>query len=88
MHKDDTGNYKLDLSKYNICVYDNVFIALENVAVYTSETTNPESKKVSPTIYISGTAAGSRGLVKNVSMGKWKELPLTVSPGFWVTVLN
>jgi hypothetical protein len=84
----NSGDYKLDLSKYKIHASNDIFITVENVAVYTSHGPNPNIKydKYSYNkILISCALLGSKGFIRKVSMGKWEKIHYGGSPGFWIT---
>jgi len=84
-----TGDYSLDLSKYNIVVKGDIFVSLETVAVYISKGPDKEKKNDQyfyDRINISGTVAGGTCYKREVSQGAWEKVK-SFSPGFWLTVL-
>ncbi len=88
VHKNDMGDYKVDLSKYNIVVHGDVFVSVEVVALY-SKGPDPNIKNDKyfyDRINISGTLTGSKSFYRKVSLGKWEKTGYSFSPGFWLTV--
>ena len=86
---DDTGDYALDLKKYNLIVTNDVFVSIEVVAVYSSKGPDPKirnDKYFFDRINISGTLIGSPSYRRKVSLDKWENFGSTFSPGFWMTV--
>jgi len=82
------GNFRIDLSKYNIVVHGNVFISVELVELY-SKSINPKKvndKYFYDRINISGTITGSKSFYRKISLGKWEKIGYNFSPGFWLTV--
>jgi hypothetical protein len=82
----NSGDYKLDLSKYKIHVRHDILISVENIAVYTSHGPDPGIKydKFSYNkILISCSILGSMGFSRKVSLGNWRRT--NGSPGFWIT---
>lgn len=85
--KRDRGNYSVDLSDYQINVYGNILVTLENIATYTSDLQSP-GKSNRWTIQFSASLSGSKGYRKKRSLASWEELPSKISPEFWVTILK
>lgn len=87
----NSGDYKVDLSKYRIHASNEIFIAIENVAIYISQPPDPKIKFDEYSynkINISCTLLGSKGYFKKVSMGKWEKGKYSVSPSYWITILK
>ena len=87
--KKNQGNYKVDLSKYNIYASGKVLVSIEQIAIYSSEIQlNYKNKPIRNRILISGTITGSKGFSRKVSLGNWKKIPHSLAPGFWITILK
>lgn len=81
-----TGDFKVDLTKYNLVVQGDVFVAIEELAVY-SKGPDPKikfDKYYYDRINVSATVTGSKSFYRKVSMDKWEKK--SSSPGFWLTV--
>ena len=88
IHKNDIGNFKINLSKYNIVVHGDVFVSVEVVALY-SKGPDPNLKNDKyfyDRINVSGTVTGLKSFYRKVSLGKWEKIGYNFSPGFWLTV--
>jgi hypothetical protein len=82
------GVYKVDLSKYNIVLTNDIFLSVETVAVFAKK--NKLETKNDPffdRINISGTITGSKSFVRNISLGKWEKIK-AFSPGYWITYID
>lgn len=82
----NTGDYKLDLSKYSLHPVNDVFLSIETVAVYVSRKPDPAvklDKYFYNQITISCSLFGPKSFVRKVSLGNWQKVK--ASPGFWLT---
>lgn len=83
------GNFKVKLSKYDIVAHGNVFVSIEDLAVYISKGPDPKKKNdwyLYDRLDLSATITGSKSFYRKVSMDKWQKTKLHFSPGFWLTV--
>ncbi|MFB6320681.1 carboxypeptidase-like regulatory domain-containing protein [Saccharicrinis sp. FJH54] len=83
--KMDTGNYKVDLSNYNIFASNAVLVSIENIALYSANTDN--DRRFWDRINISGTLL-TKGYRRKTSLGNWEKIPYSFAPGIWVTILK
>ena len=83
------GDFKVDLSKYNLYLRGRIFISVEPVAVFSK---GPDPKISNDRNYdrinISGTITGSESFYRKVSLGKWTKIKYSFSPGLWITYLD
>ena len=84
-----SGDFTVDLTKYNLVVKNDIFVSVETVAVYTSKGPDP-NKKFDQYYYdrvsISGTVLGTPSFTRKVSLDNWEKLGYSFAPGFWLTV--
>ena len=84
-----SGDFTIDLTKYNLVVKNDIFLSVETVAVYTSKGPDPD-KKFDQYYYdrvsISGTVLGTPSFTRKVSLDNWEKLGYSFAPGFWMTV--
>lgn len=80
-----TGKFNVDLRKYNIKIENDIFAAIEVIAVYSNgpDPNKEHDKYYYDRINISGTITGSKSYNREVSLGKWNKTGLSFSPGFW-----
>lgn len=88
IHGKTTGDFKVNLTKYNIVVRGDVFVAVEVLADYSK---GPDPNKKFDKYYydrinISGSIIGSQSYSRKISLGKWENEGHSFSPGFWLTV--
>jgi|BarGraIncu00222A_1022003.scaffolds.fasta_scaffold67762_1 hypothetical protein len=85
------GDYAVDLRKYNIFCANDIFIAVEVIAVY-SKGPDPNiklDKFYYDRINVSGSVVrGSKSFNREVSLGQWEKTKYSFSPGFWITYFN
>jgi hypothetical protein len=86
----DSGDYKIDLSKYRLYLNNDIFVSIESIALFATE---PDLNKINDQYYydrisISGTITGSKSFYRSVSFGNWQKIKSPFSPGFWITYLE
>ena len=87
--KNASGDFTVDLTKYNLVVKNDIFVSVETVAVYTSKGPDPDKKfdqYYYDRISISGTVLGTPSFTRKVSLDNWEKLGYSFAPGFWMTV--
>lgn len=90
VRKNDLGIYCVDLSKFNVVVKEKIFVSIENIVLYDSLTKTDEglTEFKNYRINTSATLTGSKSFYREVSLGSWKKMEYSISPGFWLTYLK
>jgi hypothetical protein len=80
------GDFKVDLTKYNLSFINDIFISVEPIAIYSK---GPNQSKTNDKFYdrinISIALKGDGAFSRDISLGIWKKLKGSFAPGFWIT---
>ena len=91
LHKGVTGDICVDLSPYQIVVDRDILASIEFLEIYAPEVEFDEddpNRYFYGDINIAGGFVGPKSYMRPTSQGVWEKVPLSISPCFWMTVLQ
>ena len=91
LHKGVTGNIRVDLSPYQIVVDGDILVSIEFLEIFAPEVEFDEddpSRYFYGDINIAGSFVGPKSYMRQTSQGEWEKVPMSISPCFWMTILQ